>query len=616
VSFGNPLALLALLALVPIAAVWAYSAWRRHRTDASYGGPDALRRGRSRGRAFIRGALLFGAVALAAIAVARPQWGGAEGPLTRRGIDVAIALDISRSMLATDVEPSRAGAAAAGLTDMLTHLRGDRVGLVTFGGTAFARSPLTLDLDAISFLVNRAQIEGALVEPGTNIGAALEESLRLLDVPDRANTQTIVVISDGENLGEGLDSAIDAASAAGVRVYTVAVGTEEGAAVPPRSTPGGLRPSASPRAEESVTSRADRATLTRIADATGGETRDVGGIAGLAVEFARLQQTEFGAESETVPVERFQWFLGAALVMLLLQSVIAEGRRSSRPLRVRRRQTLGATGVLGVAAIAALLAGCGGTAGYQQVREGNEAYEAGRYEEALASYQAAKDLLPEDVIVDYNLGNTLNRLDRLNEATEASRAAARGADSAADTRTYAYAMYAVGNHALASDALEDARDAYIEVLLRDPGDADAKHNLELVLRLLDPSQSQQPPAGGTPPPGGPGQSGQGTPPAGSATPGQGGQSSGSPTPGPGDPGQPATPQPGSTPASGRTPQAGQPSQPGAGQGDESLQELLDQLLAEGVTLEEAITILDRLREQSEAAGLEPRPGAEGGAGDR
>ncbi len=215
----------------------------------------------------------------------------------------------------------------------------------------------------------------------------------------------------------------------------------------------------------------------------------------------------------------------------------------------------------------------------------------------------------------------MNRLDRFNEATEASRTAARNADLEGDARTYTHALYAAGNHAFQSDALEDARDAYIEVLLRDPTDADARHNLELVLRLLDPAQGEQPPAGATPPPGGPppggatAPAGQGSPQPGSPTPGAG-QPGGSPTPGPGVPGPDGTPQPGSTPAGGATPQTGgQPSDPGEREGADALAEQLEALLADGVTPDEALAILDQLREASEAAGLEPRPG-EGGATDR
>ncbi|MBX7111258.1 MAG: VWA domain-containing protein [Dehalococcoidia bacterium] len=604
-SLGQPLALLALLALLPLVTAWWYTRRRSLASAAVYGGSASLRRGLSPQRAQLRAGLLFAAVALVAVAIARPQWGGAEGAVTRRGIDVVIALDVSRSMTATDVQPSRSNAAAAGLDDMLAHLRGDRVGLVTFGGSAFARSPLTLDLGAVSFLVERAQLEGALVEPGTDFAKAIQTSLTLLDVPDRANSQAIVLLSDGENLGSNLDAAIAAARDRGVRVYTVAVGTEAGAAVPARTS--SARPPATP-GDENALSRADRTTLAHIAEQTGGGTRELQNIAGLAVEFARLEQSAFDEGSQRIPIERFQWFLGAALVLLVIQSLIPTGQRAKMPLAagLPGARTIALTGSL---LVALLLAGCGGTAAYRKVSEGNAAYDAGRYDDALAAYQSAKDLAPGNPIVDYNIGNTLNRLQRYEEAQTASRAAARLADRTGATTTAARALYASGNHAFSQNVLEDARNAYIEVLLRDPGDLDARHNLEVVLDLLTPPGQQpaspSPGANPTPTPQ------DGGPPGATPTAGAG-QPGGSPTPGPGQPGATATPQGAATPGA-----AGQPNQPTQpGQGAESLSDQLNDLLANGVSLEEALAFLDRLRRESEASNLQPRAPAGNGLPDR
>lgn len=604
-SFGQPLALLALLALLPLAAVWWYARYRGARNATAYGGPPALRRGMSRGRGTLRALLLAASVVLVAIAIARPQWGAVEGAVQRRGIDVVIALDVSRSMLATDVRPSRAAAAAAGLDDMLAHLRGDRAGLVTFGGSAFARSPLTLDLDAVTFLVDRAQLEGTLVEPGTDFAKAIQASLSLLDVPDRADSQAIVLLSDGENLGQDLDAAIEAARDADVRIYTVAVGTDAGAPVPARTATARQSPSG----DGGAVTRADRATLARIGEETHGGTREVQNIAGLAVEFARLQQSAFDEDSETIPVERFQWFLGAALALLMVQWTIPEGRRPTAPLTsgATARVSILAGSVLG----ALLLAGCGGTAAYQKVSAGNEAYAAGRYEDALAAYEAATELAPDHPAVRYNIGNTLSRLQRHEEATTASRDAARLADRLGETSTAARALYAAGNHAFTLNALADARDAYIEALLRDPDDTDAQHNLELVLNLIAPPGQQQPP----PPSGGatatPGPN-SGDPSATATAPGQPGEPGAAATPGPGQPGATGTPGPNATP--GAPGQPGQPTEPGQGAG--SLSELLDDLLAEGVSLDEALALLDRLRRESEAANLEPRAPAGGALPDR
>jgi tetratricopeptide (TPR) repeat protein len=254
------------------------------------------------------------------------------------------------------------------------------------------------------------------------------------------------------------------------------------------------------------------------------------------------------------------------------------------------------------------------------VRAGNEAYESGRYEDALTAYQAAKDLLPSDPIVDYNIGNTLDRLGRFDEAVTASRSAAQEADRNDDSQTYVFATYAAGNHAFATNALEQARDAYIDALLRDPGDADAKHNLELVLRVLNPDQGQgqqpQPTPGagnGTAQPGASQPPGEGTAQPG-ATPGANG-TGGASTPGAGQPG--ATPEADATAAPNGTP-SGQQGQPGGdATGDaESLQEQLDKLLADGVSVEDALAILDRLRQESEAARLQPRAPEGSNAADR
>ena len=160
-SLGNPAALLLLIAIVPLVAAGRHAARRRRSADAAYGGSAARRHGASGTRQTAQLALLVGAVILSTVAVAQPRWGSEERAVPRVGIDVVIALDISRSMTATDVEPSRAGAAADGLRRMLTHLRGDRVGLVVFAGSAYARAPLTLDLDAVRQLVTRSQAEAA-----------------------------------------------------------------------------------------------------------------------------------------------------------------------------------------------------------------------------------------------------------------------------------------------------------------------------------------------------------------------------------------------------------------------------------------------------------------------
>jgi Ca-activated chloride channel family protein len=604
IGFAAPWALLGLLAVPLTLALLLLAGRRRRRADAAFGGPDHLRRDRSAATGRLGAGLLLGAIALAAVAAARPTFGEEQVPVVRRGVDVAIALDVSRSMSAGDLEPSRAEVAATGLGRLLDALPGDRVGLVTFAGTAFSRSPLTLDTGAVSQLVRQAQGEGLLVDPGTDLALALEAAIALLDVPDPATTQVIVVVSDGEHVGRDLEPAIRHARDAGIRVYTVAAGTDAGAALP--SEPGISR-------DEEPT-RVDRDTLRSIAEATGGSLRDVETVAGLAVELARLRRSTLEDAEDTAPVERFQWFVGGALALLAARWLLGRAALGA-PARRRRSPALAMT-------VGAVLVACGGTASYQLVHEGNEHYVDQRFEDALGAYGRALELLPDDPSVTYNIGNTLHRLGRFEEAAIASAAAVEGAT---DVELERRATYALGNHAFRRADLEAARDAYIAVLRADPTDEDARHNLELVLALLAPPEDpvdQTDGPGDESDPGGqdeqqPGDEGAGDQPGASPTPGagqgSGGPGSGAPTPTPG-----AGEGPGGQGGTGQGTPGGEndPTTDGAaGEGGtptpltpEEAQALLAEALqglGDDVSLEEALAVLDRLRQLNS---LEPLPG--------
>lgn len=621
IGLADPLALLWLAILLPVLFAASYAARRRHEADDAFGGAAALRRGRTEWRRPLQELLLLGAIVLVVIAVARPRWGEEERPLTRLGIDVAIALDVSRSMTVSDIEPSRAEAAAAAIDQLFNHLRGDRVGLVTFAGDAFERSPLTLDLDAVRQLVARAQEEQAFVRPGTDLGGALETALRLLDIEDAARTQVIVLISDGENLGDDLDDALEDAEDAGVRVFSVAAGTPDGGTMAARRSgdedaPTVRRPSGDER------SRADRPTLRLIAEATGGDLRELGELPGLAVEFQQLRQSAFDQGANRAPVERFQWFLGGALLLLVVQALVGGGRW-------RRRLGVGRlTLASGALPAIALIVACA-SAEYAATEDGHEAYAAGRYDDALASYRDAEAVAPDAPEPPYNIGNTLHQLGRYEEATVASTTAMT---ASVDPLLFSRAAYALGSHAFQRNDLEAARDAWISVLLRDPSDADAKHNLELALRLLAPPPEETP----TPPPGGGDGEGQGTGEDGSGgeepdpddeSAEQSGEGGGQPEPGSTPDATPqgdgaGDSQPPSDPAdSGGSPTGG----PGAQVEQEQPQTLDDAraLLAEealrigdeALTIEDAIALLELVRRASELEALAPR-GAAGGPNDR
>lgn len=577
-DFAWPLALYALV-LVPLigAAAWRGER-RRAAADAAYGGGEGLRVGRSMLLRGVRTTLFLLALTVLIIGVARPRWGTEPAALEQRGIDVVIAVDVSRSMEAADVSPSRAEAAARGVQQMLTHLHGNRVGLVIFGGSALERAPLTLDIDAISTLVARAQREAALVEPGTSLAVAIDAALATLDVPDPAHAQAILLVSDGEDLSDRpLEPAIERARDRGVPVFALFSGTD----IPTPIDVG--------RGGEQVTT-ADRTTMDQIAAATGGQVREPANVAGLAVEFRRMRQTEFAAEAEPVRTERFAWFLGGALALLVAQGLVpqATDARRARPRR-------GPVAAGGIAALL-LLGACGGTAVWQHVDAGNRAHDAARYEEALEWYRTALELeqVAEDeelaAALHYNAGNTLHELGEYEAAVSASETARELTEE--DPELAASARYALGNHFYRLDDLEAARDAYVAVLRFDPDDRRAKENLELVLRQMPPPEEDDETLPGDEDNGEPGNGDDDGPPGENDEPApseddaepNGDEFNGDPMPG--DPGDelPDTV-------------------------DQARQQLLDALgeLGDEITVEEALRLLELHRRVNELDSLPARP---------
>jgi len=624
-SFGEPWSLTLIAVIAPLWWFWRFERRRRAAADQDYGGAAELRLGQRAGRQRLRMWFLGAAVVLVVIALARPQWGSADAPAERRGVDVLIALDVSRSMTTSDVLPARSVAAAEGIGDFLTHLRSDRVGLVIFSGRAFERSPLTLDLEALGQLVNQAQRDSELVGRGTDVGAAIDEALSALDVPDAAESQLILVVSDGEDLGEAATAAAARAEAADIPIFTVAVGTDGGASIPGDDA-------------SLAVSRADREALRAIATSTGGDFRELDAIAGLAIEVQRLRQSAFSDDTGRQPIERFQWFLVPALVLLVLPILIGEAAGT----RTLSRRHLGALTVLG----ALMLGACGGSQLYQHVEDGNAAYGLAFYDDALVNYRDASLIEPGAAAVRYNVGNTLHQLRRFEEASVAS---ADALGRVQDDTLADWLRYALGNHAVERGALEEARRHYIDVLRSTPDDTDAKANLELVLAQLEPPPVIDPPPTDVSPPvdqppgGQPGGeqpgAGDGTPPpddGGDDEPGDGDDPS--QQPGGGDePGDPADDPGGSDPADG---EPGQPGDPGDGDGDPggngansggdapgvllsveearaALNQALEELAGGELTLEEAVALLDLIRQLSEVEPLDPtRSGRGGGFADR
>ena len=240
------------IALLPLIALtlWGLNGLRRRRLIATFGElplVQALLTTISRERRLFKRLLLFLGLAALSLAALRPQYGRSAQIEDRAGIDIAIAFDVSKSMLARDLLPSRIGAARSQLKSLLQQLKGHRIALVPFAGIAFTQSPLTADQSAIRLYLDSLNPQ-AMTVGGTNLAMAIDEGVkRLTGAQDRgergSRSQVLLLITDGEDLspdaGEAAREAASRAQAAGVIIYAIAVGTPSGEPIPILNEDGG-----------------------------------------------------------------------------------------------------------------------------------------------------------------------------------------------------------------------------------------------------------------------------------------------------------------------------------------------------------------------------------------
>ena len=274
-----------------------------------------------------RAGLLVGALTLLILALAGPRWGFQWEEVRREGADIVVALDTSRSMLATDITPTRIDRAKLALRDFVQHLQGDRIGLVAFAGSAFIQCPLTLDYGA--FLESlRSVTVGIIPKGGTALGEAITTGLAAFEnQPGRHHA--LLIITDGEDHDGQIQAAGQQAAAKGIKIYTVGVGSPEGELIPLNAD--GRRSFLKDRQGQVVKSRLDTETLQQIALTTGGAyVYDTGPSLGLGEIYTRylsqLEKRDLTSTLERRSAERFQLPLAVGLLLLALEVCIRDRR--------------------------------------------------------------------------------------------------------------------------------------------------------------------------------------------------------------------------------------------------------------------------------------------------
>ena len=472
----------------------------------------------NRPRRIIRFGLLLLGLALAIVSLAQPRWGYTFEDVKRKGLDLLVAVDTSRSMLSNDVQPSRLERVKLAIQDLIDELQGDRVGLIAFAGRAFLQAPLTIDYDAVVEAVNDLDTK-TIPEGGTNISSAITLATQSFGKSAMGN-RALIIFTDGEELSGDAAKTAKAAADAGVRIFTVGVGTPQGSLIPVTGD-NGETSFVKDSAGQVVKSKLDDKRLREVAEATGGfylhlengpRTMQQIQSEGLA----KMQAAEMDVRLSRRPIERYEWPLGAALIALALSILIPERRRARGgahvPAPARNRSRGIAGGPVKAAGAAAVLLLLLGSSAFATV-PGINAYQQGKFEDAYKEFQETLKAHPQsraEEKLQFDSGTAAYKLKDYNKALESFSQALLTPDTGLQTKGHynlGNTLYQRGEMQKSDDKkLSDwtnALDHYEQTLKLDPQNKEAKENYEYVKKKIDElknkKEQQQPSPSPTPP---------------------------------------------------------------------------------------------------------------------
>ncbi len=338
--FAHPY-LLHLLWLIPLALLFYFLAFRaKSRALQRFGSSELMKKlaaNASPTRQILKAALIILALLFALLALARPQIGTRIEEVKREGIDLMIAIDVSTSMMAKDIPPSRLEKAKHEVESLLDRLQGDRVGLIAFAGTAFVQCPLTLDYGAAKLFLDILD-PGLIPTPGTNIGQAMARALESFDQQERKH-KVLVIITDGEDHEGDVMKYAEEAERQGVIIYTVGIGSPKGDPIPMMTDYGVTAGFKKDRDGQVVITKLDEVTLEKIALQTNGKyfraTSGEEELRKIYDDIDKLEKKELGSMRFSQFEDRFQYLLIIAIALLVAELFVPE-RRQRRDFWLKR----------------------------------------------------------------------------------------------------------------------------------------------------------------------------------------------------------------------------------------------------------------------------------------
>lgn len=332
IRFANAEYLYALImVLVFILLYWFYNNWKKHAKN-SFG--DAQVIGKlmpkvSESKPLIKFILILIAFIFLVIGIADPQIGSKLEKVKREGIDLMLVLDVSNSMLAEDIKPNRLERSKMAISNLVDKLQGDRIGIVVFAGNAYKQLPLTTDYSAVKLFLSAVDTK-IVPTQGTAIGEAIEMATDSFD--EAKHNKAIIIITDGENHEDDAIAAANAATEKDIRIFTIGMGMPEGAPIPLYNEYGTQTGFKKDREGQTVITKLNEAMLRQIAAAGNGAyaraNNATTGLRKIFEDISEIEKKEIETKQFTDYEHRFQIYLVAALIFLIIELIIA-ARKSS-----------------------------------------------------------------------------------------------------------------------------------------------------------------------------------------------------------------------------------------------------------------------------------------------
>ena len=452
---------------------------------------DRLAGSVSVGKRRFRFLLVLLGLACVIVALAQPRLGYTWEQSTRKGRDVLIAIDCSKSMLATDVAPSRLGRAKLAAQDLIGQLQGDRAGLIAFAGSAFLQAPMTVDYGAV--LSSLAELDTEIIpRGGTNIAAAIKTAVEAFGKGESDN-RALIIFTDGEELDDDAVKAAEALKGV-VRIYTVGLGSADGSLIPVPGANGGTD-FVKDENGQIVKSRLDEDRLRKIAEATGGFYVHLTSGPAETLQIVRdglgqMKEKDIDAKMSRRPIERYQWPLAGGLALLAASMLVGERkRRASR--EAAPAKALAAAVVMAFALFAPTEA--------RAKSAGIEAYEREDYRGAGEHFTRQLKRRPDSEALHFDIGAAAYKAGDYTKALDAFSKAI----TSPDPQIHAAAEYNLANTLYQRGATQkdkepkirewkNALQHYDQALNVQPENKDAKYNRDLVQRLIDELQKEPP----------------------------------------------------------------------------------------------------------------------------